>query len=205
MIDTFKYIVKKFKLNLDNPSPIFIDVISRRDFAKLFSELNFKKGAEIGIDRGAYSQAICEYNPRLYLYSIDSWSTSSFEDGINQGAAMQAQFERHYKNAVNRLSKYNCTIIRAESLDAIKRFEDNSLDFVYIDANHNFVNIASDIYRWEKKVRPGGIVSGHDYHHFTLDRDNHVKHVVDAYVAAFEIPYYFEFGQGKPHSWFWVK
>ncbi len=48
-------------------------------------------------------------------------------------------------------------------MDALEDFEDNSLDFVYIDGDHNFKHISEDIYEWTKKVRSGGIVSGHDY------------------------------------------
>ncbi len=118
---------------------------------------------------------------------------------------MQKQFEAHFQDAKHKLSKYNCQIIRKESLSAVNDFEDESLDFVYIDANHHFINIAADLYQWQKKVKPGGIMSGHDYMHFPPERDNHVKHVVDAYAQAFEIKTYFELGQDKYPSWFWVK
>jgi predicted O-methyltransferase YrrM len=40
---------------------------------------------------------------------------------------------------------------------------DNSLDFVYIDANHMKSQVVRDIQCWYPKVRRGGLVSGHDY------------------------------------------
>lgn len=196
------YIVKKFNLNLNQPQPVKIESIGRSGLAKLFAELGFKKGVEIGVDRGAFSEILCQANQKLQLFSIDAWSTSAFEDPLNTSEKMQKQFENHYQDAKRRLAHYNCKIIRKKSLDAVKDFEDNSLDFIYIDSNHNFVEVASDIYRWEKKVKVGGIISGHDYLHFPPTRDNHVKHVVDAYIRAFEISPYFELGQDRYPSGF---
>ena len=48
-------------------------------------------------------------------------------------------------------------------MDAVKDFKDESLDFVYIDANHGYESTKEDIREWSKKVKKGGIVSGHDY------------------------------------------
>lgn len=205
MTKTLGYIVKKFSLDLSQPQPIRITDTGRVGLAKLFAELNFRKGAEVGVDRGAFSEILRQTNPQLQLFSIDAWSTSAFEDPRNSSPAMQKQYEDHYQDARRRLASYNCKIIRKKSLDAVKDFNDNSLDFVYIDSNHNFVEVAADIYRWEKKVKPGGIISGHDYFHFPPEKDNHVRHIVDAYVLAFEISPYFELGVDKYHSWFWVK
>jgi len=199
------YIVKKFNLDLAKALPIQIPGIGRNGLAELFFELGFTQGAEIGVDRGAFSEMLCKLNPKLHLTSIDSWSTHSFEDPHNSSSTMQVQFENHYQSAVRRLSRYNCDIVRKESLTAVKKIADNSLDFVYIDANHNFAKIANDLYEWQKKVRPGGIISGHDYLHFPPSKDNHVKDVVDAFVKAFEINPSFELGQDRYHSWFWVK
>ena len=48
-------------------------------------------------------------------------------------------------------------------MQALEDFLDNSLDFVFIDANHTFEYVVNDIAEWSKKVRPGGIISGHDF------------------------------------------
>lgn len=202
---TLSYIVQKFNLNLNRKQPLIIESIGRNGLAELFKELNFNLGAEIGVDSGVFSEILCKTNSSLHLFSIDPWSTNAYEDSFNSSPAMEPHFEKHYRSAVHRLSKHNCTVVRKQSLEAVHDFKDNSLDFVYIDSNHSFINIASDIYRWEKKVKVGGIVSGHDYEHFPPSQDNHVKHIVDAYAQAFEIPYYFELGQDRHHSWFWVK
>lgn len=49
------------------------------------------------------------------------------------------------------------------SVDAAKLFDDKSLDFVFIDANHKYDYVSADIAAWFPKVKSGGIISGHDY------------------------------------------
>jgi hypothetical protein len=99
-------------------------------------------------------------------------------------------------------------------MNALKLFPDNSLDFVYIDGNHDFLNIIQDIDGWKKKVRPGGILSGHDYANFSFKKHNHVKRALDAYARSYRmIPFFiagdYEVRDGekrdKYRSWFWVK
>ena len=55
------------------------------------------------------------------------------------------------------------TPIRKTSLDAAELYTDSSLDFVFIDAAHDYKNVRADILAWKEKVKPGGILSGHDY------------------------------------------
>jgi hypothetical protein len=94
-------------------------------------------------------------------------------------------------------------------MDALEGFPDNSLDFVFIDGNHSFPYVAEDIFYWEKKVRPGGIVSGHDY--LDVPRKDcviQVREVVDAYTEAFKIKKWFivdECSKKRCGSFFWVK
>jgi len=132
---------------------------------------------------------------------------------------MQLTLGWHYQEAYDRLSVYdNCAFIRKTSMDAISDFKDNSLDFVYIDGDHAFQHIANDIVAWNKKVRSGGIVSGHDYFNTNPKANNvlcQVKSVVNAYTEAFGINPWWLFGELDPTkepnrkerflSWMWIK
>ncbi len=53
--------------------------------------------------------------------------------------------------------------IRMDSIEASKLYEDNSIDFVYIDADHSYEAVKNDINAWLPKVKPNGILAGHDY------------------------------------------
>lgn len=209
-INTLNYIKKRFDIDI-NKNIIDISSTNRNTLAELFNELGFKIGAEIGVERGIYSKAILRRNPQLKLYSIDAWTKYSNYRHI----VSQDKFDFLYEETKKRLAPYNCEIIKEFSLDAINRFKDNSLDFVYIDANHEFKYVVDDISEWSKKVRKGGIVSGHDY----IKRKNpnflcHVVQAVNGYVNAYHIKPLFIFGRkavkegelrDRPRSWMFIK
>lgn len=49
------------------------------------------------------------------------------------------------------------------SPDICSAFSDNSIDFIYIDALHDYESVKKDLHGWYPKVKKGGILSGHDY------------------------------------------
>lgn len=191
--------------------PIQIPNIGRDDLARLFAELGFRVGAEIGIKQGIYSEILCQANSDLLLHCIDPWK--SYE-GWGAWYNSQLKIDEFYKEAQERLAYYNCRLIKKFSMEAIHDFADESLDFVFIDANHDFLHIAQDIDGWRKKVRKGGIVSGHDYIKHPQPTATHVAHVVNAYTSAYSITPWFLIGskakipgevRDKARSWMWVK
>lgn len=210
-MDTLAYIAEKFSLDFTKRSPIEIRNTNRVTLAKLFYELNFKTGTEVGTEGGVYAEIICSNNPGVNLTCVDAWAVyPGYRDHINQ-----ERLSHHYGEAKNRLSKYSVTMLQKYSMDAVKDFTDGSLDFVYIDANHEWPYVTQDIYYWSSKVRPGGIVSGHDYY-ISTKRDSkcHVKGAVNGYTYSFRINPWFILGineripgelRDTSRSWFWVK
>lgn len=137
-----------------------ISNISRLGLADLFHELDYKVGVEIGVAAGWYSDQIMMRNPQLKLYGVDPWI--SYEGYTDY--KLKSTFNKLETEAHDRLDKYpNYEFVKEYSMDALARFEDNSLDFCYIDGNHGDPFITQDITEWYKKVRPGGILAGHDY------------------------------------------
>lgn len=180
---------------------------SKYDLIKHFEELGYSEGAEIGVAEGYLSVAMFKAIPNLHLYCIDNWAPY-------KGNAWSGSIERnehHFNHASKILSHYNATIIRKMSMDAVKNFQDNSLDFVYIDGNHSFDYVMEDLIEWTKKVKVGGIVSGDDYYHF---RKAGVIEAVDAYTHAHGIkfnltdPYtnkILDRGSQEQPSYWWMK
>ena len=212
-MNTLQYIIDKYKINVGNQYIIEIPNVGRNNLAELFKELQFTVGVELGVDRGEYSEVLCKANPNLHLFSVDPWVSEAYEPNtyVNEE---QGYFDKNYNETKERLAPYNCTLVRKTSADALKDFEDNSLDFVYIDANHDFPNFVFDLHYWIKKIKPGGIISGHDYAYFSYSKFNHVKRALDAYARCYRMIPLFILGSSEDHnglirdkyrSWMWVK
>lgn len=211
-MSTLNYILKKFNIGLTDktPMPVQIPNFGRNQLAQLFVELGFNTGAEIGVEQGEYSEILCLANPKLKLYAIDPWK--AYRDYRDH--TRQSKLDRFYETTKTRLAPYNCEIIRKFSLDAVRDFPNRSLDFVYIDANHNFQNVTNDIVEWSKKVKINGIISGHDYYKQKYKSQYHVWYVVNALTDAYRIKPWFVLGsklvlkgqiRDKPRSWMWIK
>ena len=66
-------------------------------------------------------------------------------------------------------------------MDAVKDFDDESLDFVYIDGNHLYPAVKKDIDLWWPKVKAGGVMGGHDYDIVSS------SHNIDTYLYTFRV------------------
>lgn len=156
---------------------------NRNDMADMFEKLNFKRGAEIGVARGDYSEVLCSRIKLEKLYSVDPWIVV-YEDirSIKKGVKRQ---ERYYGIAKEKLSKYPaCEIVRKTSLEAARDIPYESLDFVYIDGAHTFDYVMVDLIEWGKRVRKGGIISGDDY---KIHKAGDVMTPVNTYIEAHNI------------------
>lgn len=125
---------------------------NRIELAKYFAEQGFTEGAEVGVFTGYFSEVMFQHIPALHLYCVDIWG--------------EGKYKRAEEECLERLKPYNATIIKKYSVEAAKDVEDGSLDFVYIDAAHDYDNVKIDINAWAPKVRVGGIISGDDAYEF---------------------------------------
>ena len=189
MDSTLEYFVKKFNIDLNKKSPIEIPNINRTLMAQTFNELGFTTGAEIGVAQGEHSELLCKNIPNLKLYCVDIWERyKGYLEYTNR-------ITRYYEEAKEKLAPYNCILLKDFSMDAIKYFKNDSLDFVYIDGAHDFKNVADDVCEWSKKVRIGGVVYGHDFKRSKGKYQNAVKDVIPAYCYQFGIVPWFILGE----------
>lgn len=84
------------------------------------------------------------------------------------------------KDFVSKEGLSSITFVDSDSLEAYKLFEDNSLDFLFIDGNHEYSHVRKDIYLWQSKVKSDGIMAGHDYY-LTTD----VKFAVEQQIPGY--------------------
>jgi len=200
---------KEFLPALARPMPIEIPNVGRVTLAKWFGEWGFKRGAEIGVEAGLYSEALCKLNPALELFCIDAWLKLEYRYWVTS-----RRVEGYRLQAIERLSPYNCHFIRKWSMDAVKDFKDGELDFVYIDADHTYEATMNDIIEWGKKVRSGGVISGHDYIHRGGQSEHKVIEAVNHYTRENKVSPWFVLGskakqpgeiRDQCRSWMWVK
>lgn len=192
-----KNYLKKLFNQADQISPCRIRNLNRYNLAEMFNKFGFKIGAEIGVERGVFSKAICSRIPGLKLYCIDPWLyTKGYKEHVPQ-----ERLDGFYDLAKFRLEPFDATLIKSTSMNAVKDIPDESLDFVYIDGNHEFNYVMEDLISWSRKVKKGGIVAGHDYYRF---RKAGVIEAVDIYTKMNGIIEWFITDERTP-SFFWIK
>jgi len=198
--DALDFIRRKYKVKIKGEQLIKLPG-KRETLAKLLSEIELSKGVEVGIEQGRFSEVLCKSNPNIELYSVDAWTAyKGYRDHVSQ-----KKLDGFYEKVKKLLKPYNCKVIKGFSMDVVKQFKDESLDFVYIDGNHEFLQTTQDIAEWSKKVRKGGIVAGHDFRRGDRKWVCHVKDVVQAWTYAHGIKPWFIFKDEKSPSWFYVK
>ena len=93
---------------------------------------------------------------------VDPWTgTSDEEHGFDEDYRKKTLFEAFTKNMEPVAGHYNA--IKLPSVEASKLYEDESLDFVFIDGDHSYEAVQADIKAWLPKVKPGGCLAGHDW------------------------------------------
>lgn len=150
------------------------------------------RGAEIGVFKGQLSAILLHERPQLLLYMVDSWAATeeqpkAYRDcGDFHALLPAAKQERCYRETLTavRFALDRAVIMRMDSRAAAEKIDDNSLDFVFIDADHSYEGCKADIEAWLSKVKPGGYLCGHDYDH-PLKPGFGVKRAVDEAVARY--------------------
>jgi hypothetical protein len=173
--------------------PVLVRKGRRNVLANVFADLRFNYGAEIGTQKGNYANVLCHANPNLHLVCVDPW--------LAYGGLKQHHQDTFYSMTVEKLKRYNVTILKKTSMEALHDIEDESLDFVYIDAAHDFDNVVLDLVCWAYKVKIGGIISLHDY---MGGHGAGVMKAIDGYTHCHNInPWYIT--REMEATAFWVK
>jgi hypothetical protein len=90
---------------------------------------------------------------------VDAWARKpGYREHVDE-----AQLADIEADARARLKPYGALVVKGLSADVARGIPDGSLDFAYIDADHSEAGVLSDLMAWARKVRTGGVVSGHDW------------------------------------------
>lgn len=158
----------------------------RKDLYKHFNELGFKLGCEVGVFRGRNAREMFRQIPDLKLIGVEA----NDDQPSSTRHKTVPRYDRNRAATASRLKGKEFTLIEKFSEIAVQDIPYNSLDFVYIDGDHSYDYAMTDIILYTRRVKPGGIVSGHDYigpegyrHKFDIN----VREAVDDYVRVHKI------------------
>ena len=122
--------------------------VHRHTFTSLVNQHGWTTGVELGVDKGILFGMLLRECPQLHLTGVDLFPNR----------------ERSHRAFVHaRTFADRSLLLTARTDEACRLFDDGSLDFVFVDADHSYEGAASDIALWQSKVRPGGWFGGHDY------------------------------------------
>lgn len=142
------------------------EVAKREDLPRLLNSLGLRGcGAEVGVQQGVFSAHILRHWTGRLLVSVDPWTeddTDAYRDAAN---VTQSTHEAFLAQTRRRLGAFGrrSAIWRMTSREGSTLLTGSSLDFVYLDGRHDEASVTEDLELWWDKVRPGGVIAGHDY------------------------------------------
>ena len=119
---------------------------------------------EVGSYCGESSEIIASNFLKSTLNCVDPWESYT-EEGSTYNLHQQSLELKEAESLFDLVaSKYNNIIKnRLSSIQYASQIEDESIDFIYIDGNHQYASIIEDLTIWNEKIKTGGIIAGHDF------------------------------------------
>ena len=150
---------------------------------------------EVGAWKGASTSylAVEAQHKKMRIDVVDTWAGSKEHMEMSEviGNSVFGTFVDNLRPLINYINP-----IRTDSVIASKMYDEESLDAVFIDADHRYESVKADILAWMPKIKKGGILSGHDY----IDIHNGVIRAVNEILSGFET---IECSSNK--CWLWIK
>lgn len=146
--------------------------------ADMARERKWTEGAELGVFDGATHFHLVENVPGLTLYGVDVWDAPGFREGptksgercfcphceATRAARKKAPVAKLREEVLARSAvEPRSVILEMTTAAAASLIGAGSLDFVFVDADHSREGVSADIKLWRPKIRPGGMLIGHDW------------------------------------------
>lgn len=136
--------------------------LDRRDWTvRLLSGIKNPVLIEVGVHKADYGCLVLDVIPDLTWYGIDPYTM--------YGRRLKLRYQRLWDvlflKITKKVSRFGgrFILVRKTSDEAVNSIPDNSVDFVFIDGNHDYDYVLRDLKGYEKKVKKGGIMAAHDY------------------------------------------
>lgn len=145
------------------------------DYSGLYSSIAFDvhDGArivEVGSWQGKSAIYLANtfkaFGKRAHIHCVDMFDGGTDEvlkSRIEEIGGSKELFRRFQANLRDAQVAYMVTPHTMASVEAAQEFSDESLDVVFIDADHSYEAVKADLEAWYPKVKPGGLMAGHDF------------------------------------------
>ena len=135
---------------------------------------------EIGVWKGKsavyMAEKIKESRKKINFWAVDVFNGMN-ENPEDKDIKAGTLLKTYYKN-IEPVKEFIQTLI-GDSKELYTKFEDDSIDFLFIDGDHRYEGIKKDLQLWFPKIKNGGIIAGHDYEEPSCG----VKRAVDEYFG----------------------
>lgn len=110
--------------------------------------------AELGVDHGDFSQKILEINQPSKIHLVDVWHSERYPERLFHEVKQRFQSE---------INSGNIEINRGLSTEVVDQFPNAYFDWIYIDTAHSYSVTKAELESYLPKMKPGGIIAGHDF------------------------------------------
>jgi predicted O-methyltransferase YrrM len=157
--------------NWFNYENLYKSIVEKFNCGSHFVEVGTWKGASASF----MAVEIINSRKKIKFDCVDTWDYIDTSYDIPK-ENYDNLFEKFLKNIEP--IKDHVNLVKSISWDAAKRYQDNSIDFIFIDAGHDYESVRKDIVSWFPKLKYRGIMAGHDYNNNGICR---VKQAVDEF------------------------
>lgn len=147
----------------------YLELLNHCPIDGIFVELGCFKGKSTSF----IVTEILNQNKKINFTTIDSFEGHTNSSDTNEVQAYNGieNIYNDFSNNIDHLSKYikkkglvdSMSVIKSLSHEGANWFNDGSVDVLFIDAGHSYEAVKKDIEAWLPKMKPNGIIAGHDY------------------------------------------
>lgn len=119
---------------------------------------------ELGVFDGKNLFYLAKKFPNTQFIGIDLWQYFPTNRINRFPLNSQEEWDDLYSSLLKQSEELNnLYLIRGYSSNESNSFQDGTVDFVFIDANHDYQFVKDDILAWLPKISKNGLIGGHDY------------------------------------------
>ena len=147
--------------------PVLMSIEAREDVFDFIASqakdgMNFVEiGSFVGGSICYFGQKLRQFNKQVNLTAVDTWK---FEN-ISTGHLQLVENNDYYQAFLQNIAKCALSVktVVSDSIEAADKFDDESIDFLFIDGCHTYPYTENELKAWLPKMKKNSIIAGHDY------------------------------------------